>query len=218
MADGKADPEKGRGGAGKWIAVVAAVAAALLLLRLFGPGSGGGKPPVAGKVLDADGKPVPSVVVEAEFDIGRPAGPLVLRSPPTSADGGFVVPDAPKEWRSLRVRTKRGPFVIDADMGDAKPPLDIALRLSPTFVVSGLVVSAEMGHPLLDMDVRLGHRKTRTDELGRFRFPDLPAGLANLDAPVLEVTGKGRRAWKRDLSWQDPVDDLLVHMEKDGPR
>jgi len=205
---------RGRPGPGRWVALVIVVAVLLVLFRLFGPGGRPASTPVGGRILRADGKPVAAAVVEAEFG-GQPTpGPLVLRSAPTGADGKFVVPGAPAKWTSLRIRTRWGPLPIEADLGDAPGPVDLALTLPATFTVAGIVVSNEGGRPLPDIDVRLGYRKSVTDNLGRFSFTDLPAAMADHEGPVLEVTGRGRKTIKRTLSWQDPVDDLLLRMDQ----
>jgi hypothetical protein len=208
-----------RGGPGKWIAVAVLVAAALLLVRMLGPGGRpaeegrGPAPPLAGRILRADGTPVASAVVEAVFETGAGAAPLSLRSPPAGSDGRFVVPGAPEKWTSLRIRVRSGPLALEADLGDAPGPLDLSLALPSTFTVAGIVVSTEGGRPLPGMDVRLSGKETRTDDLGRFRFPDLPATMAGREPPVIEVSGRGRRTLRRPLSWEDGVDDLLLHLE-----
>lgn len=203
-------------GKGRWVAMVVLVAAGILLLRMLGPGGPWGRepvPPVAGRILRPDGKPVAGAVVEATFETGAGAKPVDLRSAPTSAEGRFEFPGAPEKWTSLRIRTRCGPLAIDADLADAPAPLDLNLGLPATFTVAGIVVSTEVGRPLPEMDVRLGYRKARTDDLGRFSFPDLPASMANIEAPVLEVSGKGRKTWKRPISWEDGVDDILVRLD-----
>ncbi len=213
--------EAGRRGPARWIGVVALVAGALLLLRLLGPGGRpaeeerGPAPAVGGRILRADGTPAASAVVEAEFERGGGAAPLSLRSPPAGADGRFVVPGAPAAWTSLRIRVRSGPLLIEADLGDAPGPLDLSLRLPDTFTVAGLVVSAEGGRPLPGMEVRLAGKETRTDDLGRFSFPDLPGTMAGREPPVLEVTGKGRRPHRRAIAWEDATDDLLLRMDRD---
>jgi len=208
--------EPRKGGKGRVVAVVVLVAAGILLLRMLGPGGLWGRdsrPPVAGRILRPDGKPLAGAIVEATFETGGGAKPQELRSAPTTAEGRFEFPGAPEKWTSLRIRTRSGPLAIDADLGAAPGPLDLNLGLPATFTVAGIVVSSEVGRPLPETDVRLGHRKARTDDLGRFSFPDLPAALANLEPPVLEVSCKGRKTWKRPISWEDGVDDILVRLE-----
>ena len=207
-----AGPKKGP--AGRLLPVVVVVGLALLLFRLFGPGGGPAQGPVSGTILKADGTPATGMVVEAEFAVEGNPKPLVLRSAPTGADGRFAVPEAPRHWTALRVRTRQGPLAIDADLGHEPGPLDAKLTLPGTFTVQGIVVRAEGGLPLVEADVRLGGRKTRTDERGRFTFTDLPAAIANFDPQVLEVSIKGRKTQSRTLPWDAGVDDILVRLEQ----
>ena len=63
--------------------------------------------------------------------------------------------------------------------------------------------------------VRLGGREVRTDDLGRFSIPDLPASMADREPPILEVSGRGRKSVRRALPFEAGVDDLLFHLERE---
>jgi hypothetical protein len=197
---------------GKWIVLVLLLAAALVLLRMLGPG-GAPPPSVTGRILRIDGTPAPGAVAEAVFETGDGAKPLSLRSPSVGADGRFTVAGAPAEWTSLRIRVRRGPLDIEADLGPGQGPVDLDLRLPGTFKVAGLVVASDGGRPLPGMTVRLGTLEALTDELGRFTFPDLPASMADRAPPVLEVSGKRRRPLRRAVPFEQSVDDLLLYVD-----
>ena len=151
--------------------------------------------------------------MEADFAVDGAPAPVPLRSAPALADGRFVVSGVPPRWKSLRLRIHRGPLYSEMDLGDAAGSLDLDLRLPATFRVGGIVIGAEDGRPLAGMAVRLEDRSARTDGLGRFEIPGLPASMAERPLPLLLVQGTGRRTLRRELPPMDRLDDLLLRVE-----
>jgi hypothetical protein len=151
-------------------------------------------------------------VVEASITTGEDAPVLDLKTT-AGPDGRFSLPQAPAKWTGLLLRARRGPLAVEADLRDARGPLDIDIRLPETFRAAGLVISEEEGRGLEGMVVRIGGLEARTDAFGRFAFPDLPAALAGGEPPEIEVTGAGRRPLRRALPLDRGVDDLLLRVE-----
>jgi hypothetical protein len=216
----------------KAAAILFFTAAGILLFRLLGPGgapaersvvpppppppsSAPAPKPLSGRVVRADGTPAPGAVVEAVFETGGGAPPVTLASAPVGADGRFSIEGGPASWTSLKVRARRGPLAVEADLDGAPGPLDMELRLPTTFAVGGLVLAAEDGRPLPRMEVRLGDRTAVTDDFGRFQLGTLPAALLEREAPEIEVQGAGRKPVRRALPLDARADDLLLRVEKD---
>jgi hypothetical protein len=181
----------------------------------------GGKPPaqekrlLTGRVVRADGVPAAGAVVEAVFEVGGDAPPVTLSSPPAGADGRFSIAGGPADWTSLKVRARRGPFSVEADLAGAPSPLDLELRLPTTFAIGGIVIAAEDGRPLARMEVRLGDRSAVTDDFGRFQLGTLPAALLEHEAPSLEVLGAGRKTLRKAVPLDARADDLLLRVERE---
>jgi hypothetical protein len=153
--------------------------------------------------------------VEAVFDPGGGAPPVALRAGPAGGDGRFSLAGAPAKWTSLRIRARRGPLAVEADLGDAPGPLSLDLRLPATFTAAGIVIAEEDGRPLPGMDVRMGERSARTDPLGRFSLGDIPAPPRGGETPALEISGAGRKTLRRALPLDRGADDLLLRVERE---
>lgn len=215
----------------KAAAILFFTAAGILLFRMLGPGGAPARTdvapppptpppapapkPLSGRVVRPDGTPAPGAVVEAVFETGGGAAPVTLSSAPVGADGRFSIEGGPASWTSLKVRARRGPLAVEADLDGAPGPLDMELRLPTTFAVGGLVLAAEDGRPLPRMEVRLGERTAVTDDFGRFQLGVVPASLLEREAPEIEVKGAGRKTVRRALPLDARADDLLLRVERE---
>jgi hypothetical protein len=216
--------------AGRAAGLVLFVGAAILLLRMLGPGgapTAGPQPPapapapapspspssVKGRVLEPDGTPAAGVTVDVVYEGASGGAGLGPRLPaPTGPDGRF---DLPPGVRVRALRASRGPLSVEVDLGGAAGPADLDLRLPAVFEAAGLVVAAEDGRPLEGMTVSVGDSKTRTDALGRFRLEGLPAALLKTPPVLLEAQGAGRKPVRHDLAVQTRADDLLLRAERE---
>ena len=238
--------QRARGGRfGRFVALVAALAAAILGFRMLGPGSRPAEEPVApstgpgpgpgpapappppapgptaskgtlkGRVLGPDGAPAAGATVEAFLDPSDGSDARTLRGGPVGADGRFDLGAVPGERRRLRVRAVRGPLSVEAEMDDARGSLELDLRLPDAFTVGGIALSAEEGRPLGGIEAKLGDLVMRTDALGRFAFHGIPASSLAKPLPDLELSGTGRKPLRRPLSADRALDDLLVRLERE---
>ena len=215
MAEGSVGTKKGPG---RWIGVTVAVVVAVALLRLLGSGDKGPEGGwVHGVILAADGKPMPGASVEATFEVEGTNVHKLLHSGPTGADGKFTFPKAPAKWKALHITYSKWPLGAEMDLGDAPGPHDLKLTLPKTFIIGGSVMTAEMGQPLPNMDVRFGEKWTRTNERGRFAFRDLPSSLLEKPLPPLVISGERRKELTRELAGGgERLDDLTLRLER-GP-
>jgi RNA polymerase sigma-70 factor (ECF subfamily) len=150
---------------------------------------------VAGRILDAGGKPVPGATVSLE-----PAATPVSAVPPDGAlpigEGGEFRFDgiAPGEYR-LTVRADGFVAVtVPVRPGEA----DVRVVLDPAASLAGVVVEKGTGLPVAGLEVSARTARSPTSAAayrsvsgpdGRFRFGDLPAGEYVLAAGSLFQVG-----------------------------
>ena len=131
---------------------------------------------IRGRVVDADGEPVPEARVAL---LTPPPGYYVLRETRTDATGAFSFPDS----KSVRVRVlaeqdDRGVVLSAELMVDPATPRELVLALQPARVVRGRV-TGENGKPVAGATVVTDGppwlpRKATTDDDGTYRLPRVP--------------------------------------------
>ena len=141
----------------------------------------------AGRVLNADGRPIPGMPVTLRLD-----HPIVgtTWSPPVRSgdDGGFRFDGLSREMEGYQafVNTGVGYQPAEAPLHPGGPPTEI--RLERGHVIEGRILDARTGWPIPGVEVyalrerfvqgqRYGFEaEAKTDDQGRFRFSDLPEG------------------------------------------
>ncbi len=203
-----------------WLALFGLGIAALVLLRFLGPGGSppsptgegetAGSPFIGGRILLASRKPAAGAKVEAILEAGGPLAMPLQRSTTTAADGSFEIPRPPLGMKIVGVRATLGHLTWEVTTTPFMGPAEFEILLADSYPVSGLAIAAEDGRPLEGMDVRLGERAARTDRLGRFSFPSVPAEEAPKE---VVVSGAGRKTLRRALPSEGGLDDLLLRVE-----
>ncbi len=133
---------------------------------------------VTGRVVDGAGQPVSAARVEAVIPPGPGAdGAGETRSSTSGPDGRFAVDGVtPGVGALLRAATPRARTAADARIPDGAGPHEVELVLVATGRITGRVVD-ERGEGIARVRVgRDGDSGPYTDEGGRFRLSDVPAG------------------------------------------
>jgi hypothetical protein len=153
---------------------------------------------LVGKVEDAMGKPVSSVLVDAEARFGAGAfsdSAMETTEQATSeGDGTFRLANVP--LGAVIVRAYDGEHAVSStsvEITDCAKVAPVKLVMSGGGSIAGVARGSD-GHPLSGARITLSERSVgfmtaMTDDAGRFRFEQLPAGSAHL-----ELSHEGRTA------------------------
>lgn len=170
-------------------------------------------PEIRGKILDADGNPVPG----AEVRVVSPRPPYTThREAKTDAAGAFSFPHLAEQ--PVRVVADHDPegavtsAELEPEQGRTK---DVVLVLSAAGSVTGSVVDGE-DHPVAGAAVTVegapwAVRRATSDEAGAFRLPAVPE-----EARALVVVARGYRTARVALSHGDEPVDLVVRVKLDA--
>lgn len=160
---------------------------------------------IAGRVLDAGGRPAPNaqVTLELESPIHQLPNFALQARTRTGADGAFVFTGVDPRSKSARVRATVGTEAVVTDVfpvpgPEEQPAGELVVRLAPAATVEG-VVSDGSGRPWAGLMLRLSsddqagvpvaHDAVLTDRLGRYRFAGITSAKVTLHFvnPDLEV-------------------------------
>ena len=179
---------------------------------------------IEGQVVDVDGAPVAGVTVSPRY---HGAGSFLLAESKTSAEGRFRLESVLPGWVRLTTSKAEDGYPNTSwtgmfDPNDPEPPevfvragettSGVLVRLGPKCgKVTGTILDASTGKPLLTARLRLAREDTREDltmgpdENGAFLF-----ALPDLDY-TLEVTAPHFESWRSDKdAEQIPVQHIRV--------
>lgn len=142
--------------------------------------------PLAGRVVDADGKPASGCRVEVEIGRPRVAWPPSPQSPAqANTEGAFQIGDFPWGAPLVVIRARKGDALAEWSGDPASLPETLSLTLKPGLLVTvkGRALGPS-GQPLANANLVLAETASEravttgaSDSEGRFVFEGVPRGL-----------------------------------------
>ncbi len=168
---------------------------------------------IRGRVIDAEGKPVPDAIVTASYrdTLQRPYAAVTASRVRTESDGTFVL--GPLDRRNFSVLAMKSD-VGAALIGNQMPGAYVELALAPGAKLRGKITDGESGEPVVGATVVLRdwtmYLSVATDAKGEYQFGPVPPTIHTWSGLAMIVVADGYKpAARTNMILRNKQDDEL---------